>query len=114
MAYSIDFRKRAIKFWNKGHTQEELYEAFEIYPARVKEWKRLVKKTGSPEPNYPKTKEGKINLKKLKQELERKPDLMLPELARIFNCTKQSVHTACKKLKITRKKRRLPMKKKIR
>jgi len=108
MAYSIDFRKRAIAYWDKGHTKEELYEAFEIYPSRINEWKRLLKNTGSLEPQYPKTREGKINLKKLEQELERKPDLTLPELAKIFNCTKQSVDVACKKAKITRKKRRLP------
>jgi hypothetical protein len=44
MAYSIDFRKRAIAYWDKGHTAEELYEAFEIHPTRVNEWKRLLKK----------------------------------------------------------------------
>ena len=112
MAYSIDFRKRAIAFWDKGHTKEELYEAFEIYPSRINDWKRLLRETGSLEPQYLKTREGKINLKKLEQELERKPDLTLPELAKIFNCTKQSVDAACKKLKITRKKRRSPTQKK--
>jgi len=112
MAYSIDFRRRAIAYWDKGHTAEELYEAFEIYPARISEWKSLLKRTGSLQPQYPKTREGKIDLRKLEQELERKPDMTLPELAKMFNCKKQSVHTACKKLKITRKKRRLPTKKK--
>lgn len=113
MAYSIDFRKKAIAYWEKGHTKEELYEAFEIYPARINEWKRLLKETGSLEPKYPKTREGKIDLQKLEQELERKPDLTLPELAKIFNCTKQSVDAACKRAKITRKKRHLPTKKKM-
>ena len=46
MAYSIDFRKRAIAYWDKGRTQEELYDAFGIFPARVNEWKRLLKETG--------------------------------------------------------------------
>ena len=113
MAYSVDFRERAIAYWDKGHTSEELYEAFEIYPTRVNEWKRLLKKTGSLEPQYPETRKGKIDPQKLKQELERKPDLTLPELAKIFGCKKQSVDAACKKLKITRKKRHSHMKKKM-
>ena len=108
MAYSLDFRERAITYWDNGHTSEELYEAFKIHPARVNEWKRLLKKTGSLEPQYPKTRKGKIDIEKLEQELERKPDLTLPELAKIFDCKKQSVHVACKNAKLTRKKRYLP------
>jgi hypothetical protein len=41
----------------------------------------------------------------LEQELERKPDLTLPEPAKMFDCTKQSVDAALKRAKITRKKR---------
>jgi transposase len=104
MAYSIDFRKRVIEFMDEGHTGKELYAAFKIYQSTVNNWRTLLEKTGSLEPQYLKTREGKINLEKLKQELERKPDLTLPELAKIFNCTKQSIDAACKKLKITRKK----------
>jgi transposase len=105
MAYSIDFRKRAIEFMKEGHTGKELYEAFKIYPSEIKKWQKLLDKTGSLEPQYPKTRKGKIDLAKLKQELERKPDLTLPELAKIFKCKKQSVDAALKKAKITRKKR---------
>jgi transposase len=104
MAYSKDFRKRAIAYMNEGHTGEEIYEAFKIYPSTVNRWKKLLAESGSLEPQYPKEKKGKIDLKKLEQELERKPELTLPELAKIFGCRKQSVHVALKKLKITYKK----------
>ena len=106
MAYSIDFRKRAIAFMDEGHTGKELYEAFKIYPSNIDKWRKLLKETNSLEPQYPETRQGKIDLKKLKQAVERKPDATLPELAKIFNCTKQSVDAALKKAKITRKKRR--------
>ncbi len=111
MAYSVDFREKAIEYWNKGHTKEELYEAFGIYPSRVNDWKRLLRETGTLETQYRETRNRKISPVRLEQELERNPDLTLPELAKIFNCTKQAVDAACKRLKITRKKRHLPTKK---
>ena len=89
---------------DEGHTGKELYEAFKIYPSTLNGWRKLLRETGSLEPKYPETREGKIDLQKLEQELKRKPDLTLSELALIFNCKKQSVHTALKKLKITYKK----------
>ena len=104
MAYSKDFRLRAIAYMDEGHTGKELYEAFKIYPSTLNDWRKLLRETGSLEPQYPETREGKIDLQKLKQEIERKPDLTLSELGLIFNCKKQSVHTALKKLKITYKK----------
>ena len=107
MAYSIDFREKAIAYWDKGHTKEELYEAFEIYPSRINAWKKLLKETGSLQPQYRETRQRKINPEELKQALERKPDATLPELAKQFDCTKQAIDTALKRLKITRKKRRL-------
>jgi len=112
MAYSIDFRDRAIEYWNAGHSKEELYEAFKIYPSRVNDWKKLLRETGSLKPQYRKTRKGKIDLEKLEQALERRPDATLSELAKQFDCTKQSIHVALKKLKITLKKRFLPIPKK--
>jgi len=106
MAYSIDYRKRAIEYMDEGHTGEELYEAFKIYPSNVNRWRKLLEKTNSLEPQYAETRKRKIDLKELAQELERKPDLTLPELAKIFNCTKQSIDAALKRGKITRKKKR--------
>ena len=102
--YSIDYRKRAIEYMDEGHSQKELYEAFKIYPSTVNDWRKLLKETGELRPQYPKTRKGKIDLKKLEQEIERKPDITLAELALIFDCRAQSVHTAQKKLKITYKK----------
>jgi hypothetical protein len=36
MAYSTDFRKRAVEFMNEGHTGKELREAFKVWPSVVK------------------------------------------------------------------------------
>lgn len=104
MAYSIDFRERAIAFINKGHTGKELYEAFKIYPSEVNKWRKLLKETGSLKPQYSKTRVRKINLQNLKQAVEEQPDAYLYELARKFGCTKQAIFYALKRLKLTFKK----------
>jgi len=105
MAYSVDFRKRAIAFMDEGHTGKQLYAAFKIWPSEVSKWRKLLEETGSLEPKYRKTRRGKIDLQKLQQAIERKPDAYLSELAKEFNCTDQAIHYALKRLKITLKKR---------
>jgi transposase len=104
MAYSIDFRKKAIEYMEKGHTKEELLEAFGIYPSRISAWRKLQKETGSLEPQYRETRYRKIDLKKLEEALERKPDATLAELGKIFDCTEQAIFYALQKIDITVKK----------
>lgn len=105
MAYSIDFRERAIEYMDEGHTGKELYESFKIFPSNIDRWRKLFEKTNSLDPKYKKTRKRKIDLANLEQAIERKPDITLPELAKMFGCTKQAIHAALKKIKITRKKR---------
>ena len=90
----------------EGHTAKELYEAFKIYPSNVLRWNKLLEETNSLKPQYKETRKRKIDLKELERAVERKPDITLLELAKMFNCTKQSIDAALKKAKITRKKRR--------
>jgi transposase len=104
MAYSEDFRRRAIEYIDEGHTYDELYEAFKIYPSRISEWRKLLNKTGELKPQYRETRSSKIDMKQLEQVLERKPDAYLSELAAIFGCTEQAIFYALKRLKITNKK----------
>ena len=94
-----------MEYMNEGHSEKELYEAFKIYPSTVYRWRRLLERTNSLKPEYRKTRKRKIDIKELERAVERKPDITLPELARMFNCTKQSIDAALKKGKITRKKR---------
>jgi transposase len=104
MAYSVDLREKAIEYMDKGHTKEELYEAFGIYPSRVNAWRRLLKETGQLKPQYRETRSSKIDMKELERAVERKPDATLAELAKLFSCTEQAIHYALKRLKITVKK----------
>ena len=91
MAYSKDFRERAIAYKDEGHTYEELYAAFKIRPATLLRWRKKLEETGSLEPQYRKTRKRKIDLGKLQQAVEEKPDAYLSELAKLFDCTEQAV-----------------------
>jgi len=104
MAYSKDFRIKAIEYMDKGHSKEELYEAFGIHPSRITEWRRLLKETGELTPRYRDTRKSKIDLQELEKAIERKPDSTLAELAKPFGCTEQAVHYALERLKIIYKK----------
>jgi transposase len=107
MAYSEDFRKRALEYLDNGHTYKELYEAFKIYPSEIAKWRKLLSETGALKPQYPKTRPRKIDKTELEKALEEKPDLYLSELGKKFGCSKQAVFCALKRMKITRKKRHL-------
>ena len=104
MAYSIDFRKRAIAYMDEGHTYKELYEAFKIYPSAIAEWRRLQAETGSLQPQYRETRSRKIDKDELRRAVEERPDAYLSEPAEPFGCTEQAVFHALKKMKITVKK----------
>jgi transposase len=104
MAYSEDFRKRAIEYIEEGHTYKELYEAFKIYPSAIEDWRKLLEKTGSLKPQYRESRRRKIDKKKLAKAIEEKPDAYLSELAKPFDCTEQAVFYALEKMKVTIKK----------
>ena len=108
MAYDVKFRKAAIVFWDMEHDEEKLKAIFKIYPSAIKRWKKLERETGSLEPNYPKTRQSKIDMKKLEQDIEECSEAYLHELAKKQNVTIQAIHYAEKRLGITRKKRHLP------
>jgi transposase len=89
---------------DKGHTYEELYEAFKVYPSEISAWRKLLLETGSLKPQYRKTRSRKINKEKLLRAVEERPDAYLSELAKPFGCTEQAVFYALKQLNITVKK----------
>ena len=113
MAYSKDFRARALAYLDEGHTYKQLYEAFKVYPSEIAKWRKLLNDTGSLEPQYRETRSRKIDKEKLVQAVEEKPDAYLKELAEPFDCSDQAVHNALKKLNITLKKRVIPIAKKM-
>jgi transposase len=104
MSYDIIFRKRALEYMDDGHTYDQLYEAFKIFPATLISWRNLLEETGSLKARKYVHKPKKINPQKLKNEVEKKPDAYLSELAAIFNCSTAAIHKQLVKNNITRKK----------
>lgn len=105
MAYSEDYRKRAIKYYHEGKTQAEVQAAFKIFPSTLRDWETRYK-AGSLKSVYPKTrKPRKLPPDELVRYMDEHPDAFLSEIGEHFNCSAQAVAKALRKLKITRKKR---------
>ena len=98
---------RAVAYKDEGHTFKELKEIFKIPAQTYYQWKEKLQ-NGYYEKNVIRERNRKIDKDELKQEVEKKPDSYLRELASKFNCTESAVFYALKKLKITRKKSVLP------
>ena len=108
MAYSKDFIKRAVDYKQKGHTFEQLREAFGIPSATYYDWEEKLEK-GYYDIKIKRERHRKIDKEALKQAVAEKPDAFLKEYAEQFNCTSTAIHYALESLNITRKKRPLPI-----
>lgn len=112
MAYDKKFRERAIAFKENGATFKQLKEVFGIDNKTYAAWVKLRSETGSVisgKSHNPRKR--KIDLEKLRQAVEEKPDAYLEELAEPFGCTAQAVFYALEKIGYTYKKRHLPTRK---
>jgi len=105
MAYSEDYRKRAVEYYHEGNTQAEVRAAFKIFPSTLRDWEARCKE-GSFKPDYPKTRKArKLPPDELSSYVGEHPDAFLSEIGEHFRCSAQAVAKALKKLMITRKKR---------
>jgi len=105
MAYSEDYRRRAVEYYLEGNTQAEVTRVFKIYPPTLRDWRTRyeAENLGT---NYPKTREPeKLPSEELKIYVRENPDAFLSEIGAHFGCSAEAVRKALKKLKITRKKR---------
>ena len=110
MAYSIDFRKRAVEYYYEGNTQEEVSAIFKISRSTLRDWENRYK-AGNLEPSYPKTRKGgKLPPNELALFIEENPDTFLSEIGAHFGCSDEAVRKALIKLNITLKKRQFAMK----
>jgi transposase len=108
MAYSIDYKKRAVTYRQEGHTFKQLREAFGIPAETCYDWQEKLG-NGYYEIKIKRERRRKIDKEKLKQALAEKPDAYLKELAGQSGCTAAAVFYALEKLNMTRKKRALPV-----
>ena len=104
MSYDIKLRRRAIEYWDDGHSKKETASVFKVGTTTLQTWKSQLNETGSLAPKNRKETWRKIAPKELKEYLIRYPDAYLREIAKEFSCSENSIFKALKRLKISRKK----------
>lgn len=113
MVYSIDLRQRALNYIANGGSRLEASRIFGVTIPTLANWlSRQKQQDLTPRMNG--SKPSKIDSEKLKKYIELNPDSYLREIAAEFNSTLQAVFYACKRLKITLKKKPHTTKKGIR
>ena len=108
MAYSMDYKKRAVAYKQEGHTFQQLREAFGIPSETYYQWEQKLR-SGYYETPIKRERKRKIDKEALRQAVADKPDAFLKEYAEQFGCTPTAVFYALEKLDITRKKRLSPI-----
>ena len=106
-AYSQDLRERVLVFLETNNNKKTASSLFKVSVASIYRWIRLKNTKGNLEPLKREYAYKKIDYDALKRHLELYPDHFLFEIAEKFSVTPQAIFYALKKLKITRKKRRL-------
>jgi len=107
MAHSIQIRTRAVELLKDGYTQKEVSKILNVGTTSIKRWKKEIEEFGVIRFNYDISNRvaPKLSCDKLTSYYEDNDDALLKEAAVYFNCTAQAVHFACKRNKITYKKR---------
>jgi len=104
MSYEIKYRRRAIEYWNDGHSKRATAEVFKVSTSTLQMWKSQLKETGSLEAKKRRETWRKIYPEKLEDFVKQNPDAYLREIAKEFGCSDVAIFKALRRLKITRKK----------
>lgn len=104
MSYDIKYRRRAIEYWNDGHSKKETAAVFQVGTTTLQAWKSQLNETGTLAQKKRKETWRKIEPEKLKKYNEDHPDAYLKEIADAFGCSGTAVIKAFRRLKISRKK----------
>lgn len=105
MAYSVEFRKKAIEAVRKGHSKKEVNEILGLNKNTLRKWEILEEETGKLEDKPLNRKPYKIDRDELKKYVAENPFATHIEAALHFGCTESGIRHAKKALGITRKKR---------
>jgi len=112
MVYSLDLRKKALEFIEKGGKQTEASKIFGVTTRTLAYW-LIRKKQQDLAPRMHGSNPSKIDNDKLRKYIEEHPDSYLREIVKEFSATVPAVFYACKRLKITLKKRARSLKKEM-
>ena len=104
MAYSTDFKQRALNYIKEGHSHVEASKVFDVGVRTLFTWEKKLREQGHLERKKRVVKKRKIPLEELKAFVESHPDAFLREIAAHFDCAVPSVWAALKQIKVTLKK----------
>ncbi|SNT69461.1 IS630 transposase-related protein [Psychrobacter sp. LV10R520-6] len=99
MTYSLDFRKQVLKSLDDGMTYAQAVEFYDLSPTTIQNWKRRIHSKATRQ-----TKPHKIIDDVLLNDVKEYPDDYQYERARRLNCSSTGIHSALKRLKISKKK----------
>jgi transposase len=106
MTYSLDLREKALKYLDKIGDRKKVAEAFGITLRTLANWiHRMRENRLAPKPR--RSSPSLIDSQKLQSFIREHPDAYLREIAKEFGSSLQAVFYACKRLKISLKKRHL-------
>jgi len=97
MSYDIKYRRRAIEYWNDGHSHRETAKVFSISTRTLQNWKNQLKETGQIEPKTRRETWRKIDPDRLKDYLLQHPDAYLKEMAEEFGCSDVAIWKALRR-----------------
>lgn len=112
MTYSLDLRKKVLKYIENGGSQKSASKIFDVTTRTLSNWLRR-KKQQNLAPTPRRLSPSKIDGDKLKKYIQEHPDAYLREIAEQFGSTLQAIFYACRRLKITLKKRSRSTKKEM-
>lgn len=104
MTYSLDLREKALEYLDKVEDRQKVIEVFNISLRTLERWIRRKRENCLP-PKQRKSSPSKINDQELQLFIQEHPDAYLREVAKPFGTTLQAAFYACKRLKISLKKR---------
>lgn len=104
MAYSIDFKQRALNYIKEEHSHVEAAKVFDVSVRTLFTWEKKLREQGHLERKKRVAKSRKIPLEELKAFVESHPDAFLREIAAYFDCAVPSVWAVLKKINVTLKK----------
>ncbi|BBI17541.1 IS630 transposase-related protein [Neochlamydia sp. S13] len=113
MVYSHDLRKKALNYIENGGSIATASVVFGVAARTLTNWIKR-KKQGNLAPKKRRQSPSKIDSEKLKLYVKQTPDAYLREIAEEFGVTIAAVFYACKRLKITLKKRHPSTRKEMR
>jgi len=112
MTYSLDLRKKALQYIENGGSWQSASQIFGIAIRTLGHW-LCRKKQNKLAPKARQTGAYKIDKERLRDYIAKNPDAYLREIAEEFGTSIPAIFYACKRSKITLKKRRRATRKEI-